>query len=274
MATVLIVDSDSETREHLSSRLRADGHDVFAAALGRAGSAASNRLQPEVALVSIELPDVGGLEVLRSLRQMSPHTSAVMLTACARVRSAVEAIQLGACEYLEKPLNIEEVRRLVAQLSAAGRRAPILDVPMADAPAYQRWADVVLKVIDSPEDVPTISSWARASAASSGAIRNWCRTAGLSVKCSLKCARMLRVVCRYDGTTRVSNLLKIVDTRTITRFLQLGCPGGQPVRLPISVDDFLHRQQWITDLGALRVLQSRLSARKNARRAVDDETAA
>ena len=126
--------------------------------------------------------------------------------------------------------------------------------------AIKRWIRIVLPVIDSPRDLRTIAEWASWVGISAGALRTWCRMAGLPAKRSLSLARMLRVVMHSREGERPENLLDIVDTRTLGKFLRLGHTEGPPCRLPLRCDEFLCRQGWITDSLALRELSATLRA--------------
>ena len=126
--------------------------------------------------------------------------------------------------------------------------------------AIRRWVGIVIPVIDSPEDPRTIADWASWVGASRGALRGWCRTAGLHAKRSLSLARMLRVVVRYpEGSPE--NLLDFADTRSLQNFLRLGHSEEPPCLLPLGAQELLDRQRWITDPLALRELAAALSTR-------------
>lgn len=71
-----------------------------------------------MAVVDIRLPGISGLEVLGKLRDTSPGTEVIMMTAHASVASAVEAMKLGAFDYLTKPLDLDEVRVVVEKALA------------------------------------------------------------------------------------------------------------------------------------------------------------
>ena len=109
MTQVLIVDDDLGTREGFSIALRACGHSVFTAASAAEGLELSERVRPDVALADLRLPDCDGLSVLSSLRRISPRTTVVVVTGFGTTRSAVSAIQLGAVDYLEKPVWVDQL---------------------------------------------------------------------------------------------------------------------------------------------------------------------
>ena len=140
---------------------------------------------------------------------------------------------------------------------------PSGDVDPAVPHAVRRWVGIVVPVIDSPKDPKTIADWASWVGVSQGALRGWCRTAGLRARRSLALARMLRVVVRYPDESP-ENLLDFADKRSIDNFLKLGRSGGPPCDLPIGRDELLVRQRWITDPLALRELGAALSARDAA----------
>jgi two-component system response regulator HydG len=69
--------------------------------------------RPDVALVDLRMPELGGIDVLRAIRQAQPECGVVLMTGHASVDSAIEAVKLGALDYLTKPLDIERLRQLL-----------------------------------------------------------------------------------------------------------------------------------------------------------------
>ena len=65
-------------------------------------------------MVDLRMPDVGGLDVLRAIRDIDPRCQAVLMTGYASVETAVEAIKLGATDYLSKPLDFARLEQLLA----------------------------------------------------------------------------------------------------------------------------------------------------------------
>ncbi|MBI3046865.1 MAG: sigma-54-dependent Fis family transcriptional regulator [Acidobacteria bacterium] len=70
-------------------------------------------LKPDVALVDRNMPEVAGLDVLRMIREVDPDCSVILMTAYATVDSAIEAVKLGALDYLSKPLDFDRLRELL-----------------------------------------------------------------------------------------------------------------------------------------------------------------
>jgi len=113
MARVLIADDDAAQRHIVASILKSEGHEVL-----EAGSAeeALDRLQQkhcEVVLTDMRMPGQGGLHLLESAVKLSPAPEVVVVTAFGSVDTAVKAIRLGAYDYLNKPLDKDELVLLV-----------------------------------------------------------------------------------------------------------------------------------------------------------------
>jgi two-component system response regulator PilR (NtrC family) len=112
---ILIVDDEPSMREMLRIVLRREGYDVVVAVNGRE---AIERLQNEsidLLLSDIRMPDVSGVEVLRTAKQLNPEIVAFMMTAFASTDTAVEAMRLGAVDYFTKPFSVDELRIKIRQ---------------------------------------------------------------------------------------------------------------------------------------------------------------
>jgi len=84
---------------------------------------------PDVMVVDIHLPGIDGLEVLRHLREVSPGTEVVMITAYASITTAVEAMKCGAFHYLSKPLDLVDLCAVVAKALINGHTRQGLSSP-------------------------------------------------------------------------------------------------------------------------------------------------
>lgn len=116
--TVLVVEDQESARESLAELLRGEGYEVHEAADGKAAMALVDQLDLDVVLTDLTMPGADGIAVLRYIRDVSPQTLVIIMTAHASVETAVQAIRLGAQDYLLKPLIFEEVLRKVQLLMA------------------------------------------------------------------------------------------------------------------------------------------------------------
>jgi DNA-binding NtrC family response regulator len=119
---VLIIDDEPSIRRSLARVLTERGFAVDVAASGKEGLAAAERWDPRVVLLDLQLPDATGLSILRALKARDQSTAVLMITAYGNAGEAVEAIRLGAVDFLKKPYEMEEV---VLAVTSAARRAAL-----------------------------------------------------------------------------------------------------------------------------------------------------
>ncbi len=105
MKSVLIIDDDPLIRKTLSSHLLKKGFEVQLAEMGEEGLRKFAEHCPDLVLLDVRLPDSDGIEVLRKIKERNKKTCVVVMTAYDDMRTTVDAIKLGAFEYLVKPLN-------------------------------------------------------------------------------------------------------------------------------------------------------------------------
>lgn len=117
--TVLVVDDEPKIRNLVRSYLEREGYQVFDTGSGNDAVAVARRVQPDLIVLDLGLPDLPGEEVIRVLRRTS-DVPVVMLTARAGEGDRVAGLQLGADDYVTKPFS---PRELVARVEAVLRRA-------------------------------------------------------------------------------------------------------------------------------------------------------
>jgi two-component system response regulator FlrC len=114
MARILVVDDEAGIREFLSDALALDGHTMAQAADGRAAARWLDEHACDLVLTDLKMPGgLDGLALLRKVRAEQPEVEVIVLTAHGTVGTAVEAMKLGAFEYLQKPLSGPDELRLV-----------------------------------------------------------------------------------------------------------------------------------------------------------------
>jgi two-component system, NtrC family, response regulator PilR len=114
MSKLLIVDDEQGMRQLLSIVFR-DGHTVRTAENGRRALALLREEAADLIISDVKMPDMGGIELLREARELSPEVAVVMMTAFATVDTAREAFKLGADDFITKPFDIDELKLIVAK---------------------------------------------------------------------------------------------------------------------------------------------------------------
>lgn len=113
-ARFLIVDDEQEVCNFFSYLLKQKGHHVDTATSGVEAFKKIAAHKYDTALVDLKLPDTNGLEILKEIKSNHPDTQVIIITGYSTVKSAVEAIQLGAFDYVEKPfVDIDEMEDLL-----------------------------------------------------------------------------------------------------------------------------------------------------------------
>ena len=115
--SVLVVDDEALTRRTVSKALEQEGFSVLVAESGEKALQVFAEEKPDLVLLDVVLPGVDGIEVLRQIKQQHPATIVLMMTAYHVVERAVEAMKLGAYDYLLKPFHLTD---LVATIQRAG----------------------------------------------------------------------------------------------------------------------------------------------------------
>ncbi|MGB9629440.1 MAG: sigma-54-dependent transcriptional regulator, partial [Thermodesulfobacteriota bacterium] len=118
MRKVLIVDDELGTRESLKMILKKD-YEVLLAKDAEEAFIKIKEHSPDVVLLDILLPDLDGLKVLEKIKQSDPEIIVIMITATKTVKTAVEAMKLGAHDYITKPFDLDELRLIISRSVSA-----------------------------------------------------------------------------------------------------------------------------------------------------------
>jgi two-component system response regulator PilR (NtrC family) len=113
MSNILIVDDEQSYRQLLSLVFEGDGHTVRTAMNGRLALELIQSDPADVIISDVKMPDMDGIEMLRSVRESSPDLGVVLMTAFASVETAREAFKLGADDFIQKPFDVEELKLIV-----------------------------------------------------------------------------------------------------------------------------------------------------------------
>jgi len=129
LTRALIIDDDSEVASLLKARLETRGFDVATAMSGEAGLAELHTSQPDIVFLDVSMPGMDGLAVLASLREQQLDLSVIMTTAVESVDVAIEALRLGADDYLRKPFDVASFQtvldRTVSRLQLSRQNAAL-----------------------------------------------------------------------------------------------------------------------------------------------------
>mgnify|MGYP000086894299 CR=1 FL=1 len=112
---MLIVEDEEILGKNIRRALEKVGHSATVATSCGEAERIFTELQPDLTLLDLRLPDGSGLDLLARLRAQQPNASILMMTAHATVEDAVRAIKLGARDYLQKPLHMDDLRHAVAR---------------------------------------------------------------------------------------------------------------------------------------------------------------
>ncbi len=163
---ILIIDDDTSLRRVLEYNLQEAGYAVATAASGEEGLSLFDEVSPALVVTDMKMPGMDGMQVLKAVKERSPETLVIMITAFGTVDIAVEAMKAGAYDYITKPFNRDELRLIVAKalqlngLTAENRR---LKSELADrsdfrsmvgsSPAMEQIFQIVRKVADTEASV-------------------------------------------------------------------------------------------------------------------------
>jgi nitrogen regulation protein NR(I) len=162
MTKVLVVDDEANLRKVLGAMLRREGYEVTLAQDGEVGLNELKRNGADIVVTDLVMPKIGGMELLKAVHELSPDVPVIIVTAHGTVDSAVEAIKLGAFDYITKPFDQAELAAVIAKAA----RTHDLTQRSARAGADERTARAamigdasqmqeVFKIIDKVANTPS-----------------------------------------------------------------------------------------------------------------------
>ncbi|HXK17734.1 MAG TPA: sigma-54 dependent transcriptional regulator, partial [Polyangiaceae bacterium] len=126
MRRILVVDDEAGVREFVAEALEADGYQAVAVASGEAALQELSKHSYALLFTDLKMPGMGGLELLARAKELQPELEVIVLTAQGSVDVAVEAMRLGAFDFIQKPVSGPQELRLLAE--RALERRSLLDI--------------------------------------------------------------------------------------------------------------------------------------------------
>ena len=169
MGKVLVVDDERGMREFLTIMLQKEGYDVTSAGSGKEALEYIAQRAYDIVITDVRMPNITGVDVLKTVKECSPETVVIIVTAYASTETAVEAMKQGAYDYITKPFKVEEIKliirnalekrrlreenlllkRKIQEWTASGLIGGII----GKSPAIVRIIEIMIKIADSPSNV-------------------------------------------------------------------------------------------------------------------------
>jgi DNA-binding response OmpR family regulator len=118
MKNILVTEDDEKMRNGLVEILKGEGYNVDSAQNGEMGLEMIKEKDYDIVLSDLIMPVMGGMELLRNIKQIKPLTSVIFITGFGTIENAVEAIKVGASDYITKPFKIDEVQSKIKKVLA------------------------------------------------------------------------------------------------------------------------------------------------------------
>ena len=158
---ILVVDDDPGMRDTLEAVLTADDYKVSTAANGKDAIDILERSKFDILLLDLKMPDCKGTELLPKIKKLDPDNIVIMMTAYGTIKTAVEAVKLGAYDFITKPFELEEVRMIIQkalemkQLSSENEKlreilseSVVLKGIVGNSPGMKKVFETIKKVVN------------------------------------------------------------------------------------------------------------------------------
>ena len=263
MSRILLIERDAECIKIMTVAIHHAGHELADVITCRDVFSRASALCPDIAFVGLELSDLSLIGLIGSLQfvRSRPSCVAVMSEMCNVL--LIEAVRAGAVDVIVRPVSVSDVAmaidRVLARRAIDSNVRTVMSVGV-EPHAMTPLVDAAMVFITSRTDARTLTQCARMIGTSVGALRNWCRSAGLEARRYLAFIRVLRAVVFHqcDSSLEARHLLMFRDPRTRAKVLLLA--GGIDDALPGRVDDYLDNQRFLTDFEFLLAMRRRLVA--------------
>jgi two-component system response regulator AtoC len=140
---ILIIDDEKNIREIFSLLLEEQGYAVQEAKNGTEGLKKTQAFFPDIVLLDMNLPDLSGIEVLAKIKEFLPACEVIIITAFGTIKTAVEATKLGAYDYLEKPIDNDELLLLISRALEVNKLRKEVDELRSELSARYRFENII-----------------------------------------------------------------------------------------------------------------------------------
>ena len=134
---ILVIDDDESTRESLEIYLNELGYKVLLATNGREGFDSFIEYKPDLILTDIMMPEWNGLELLKKIKTINPRVPIILITAVEKTESIILAMQLGAYDYIEKPIDINNLKITIEHALETNELSKKLDDITISIPGHE-----------------------------------------------------------------------------------------------------------------------------------------
>ncbi len=140
---ILIIDDEETIREVFSALLKEKDYSVEEAETGSRGIEIAKRFNPDIILLDMNLPDISGMEVLSCVKESNVPAEVIIITAYGTIKNAVEATRLGAYDYLQKPVDNEELLLVVSRALEVKRLQREVEELRSELSSRYRFSNII-----------------------------------------------------------------------------------------------------------------------------------
>jgi two-component system response regulator AtoC len=154
MLKLLVVDDDDHIRESLELYLKEKGYEVFAASNGNQGLSLVDHIKPHIVILDIRLPDINGLDLLKTIKTRNEEIQVIMITAFQDMETTILATKCGACEYIHKPIDIDELDLTIQKIKNIHFLKNQIEFPIREVSyQYNNTNDVIIGKSNAMKEV-------------------------------------------------------------------------------------------------------------------------
>jgi DNA-binding NtrC family response regulator len=150
---LLVIDDEEAIRLFLEATLEDEGYEVVTHGLGQSALDDLDKINPDLVLLDLMLPDMSGIKVLEKIKARLPHVCVIMVTAYDKTDSAVQAMKLNAYDYVSKPIQLEQLFKVVARGLEESREARAMFKATNNSDLFRGIADQVPSQAPSMKEI-------------------------------------------------------------------------------------------------------------------------